>query len=61
MTMSFFILSTILVIVFKGYFIVHYTELKTKLRKNMTEYFNLVNRFGEGVLILAKERVNENY
>ena len=59
--MIFFTLSTMLIIIFKGYFIVHYTELKTKLSKNMTEYFNLVNRLGEGVLILAKESVNENY
>ena len=59
-TLIFVSVSTMLGIILEGYFVAHYTELKSKLRKNMTEYFNLVNRLGEGVLILAKDSINEN-
>ena len=56
----FWILS-ILVILTKGLLVSHYTNLKKNLVSRMTEYFNLINRVGEGVLILSKDLIAGHY
>lgn len=52
---------SIFVILTKGLFVSHYTNLKKNLVSRMTEYFNLINRIGEGVLIISKDLIAGHY
>ena len=56
----FWVLS-IFVILAKGLFVTRYTNLKKNLVSRMTEYFNLINRIGEGVLIISKDLIAGHY
>ena len=55
------VITILVIMAWKGYIIAHYTELKISLSKNMSEYYNLINRLGEGVLILAKDSISMHY
>ena len=56
----FWTLSVIMILT-KGLFVSHYTNLKKNLVSRMTEYFNLINKIGEGVLIISKDLIAGNY
>ena len=51
------IIFAIFMIVFiSAYVLSHVSWLQTRLRQQMTEYYNLINRMHEGVLVLVRER-----
>ena len=48
--------ATFMIVFFSAYLLSHISGLQTRLRRQMTEYYNLINRMHEGVLVLVRER-----